>query len=558
MGVPLIVRDQVIGVIAVQSYTDGDTYSTEDLDILTAISHQTAIAIDRKRSLDELAQSKERMDFALQATSSGIWDWDIESQEIYFDDNHYIMGGYSPGEYASIKKEWSKRVHPEDLPGVEALLDMTRSGKLTNYRSEYRYLRKDGNWMWVLSQGKIVSWREDGTPSRFIGTHTDITKQKEAEEKLERSKKMEALGLLAGSVAHDLNNILAGIINYPELMLLELDQNSDLIRPLQAIQDSGKRAATVVNDLLTIARGAASIKEVQCLHAIIKKYVNSPEFLQYISDYPDIKIILNLEAEERNILCSPVHITKSLMNLVNNSIDAIGASGTLTISTTNSVTGFDDVVALKVHDTGTGVKPEDIKHIFEPFYTKKIMGKSGTGLGLAVVWNTMEDHHGEVFVESSPEGTTFSLVFPLSPLCPKSSTQSFDVAHYMGDGQRILIVDDEPQLLDIARKILESLNYTCITLGSGEEAISYLRNHSADLILLDMLMEPGINGRQTYEEIIKTHPGQKAVLASGYSNSSEVERAVKLGIGAFVKKPYTLEQLGTVIKEQFQNTDLTL
>jgi len=432
------------------------------------------------------------------------------------------------------------------------LKTMRKHGHVRNDVSQF--LRKDGSRVWLRTTARVIAKEnylegvvEDITDYRKAETEKNILK-----EKLERSKKMEALGLLAGSVAHDLNNILAGIINYPELMLLQLESDSNFIRPLQAIQDSGRRAATVVDDLLTIARGAASIKEVQCLHSIIEDYSSSPEFLQHRAAHPGITIVFQLEAHKSTILCSPVHITKSLMNVVNNSIEAMESSGTLTISTTNRVDESDDVIALKIHDTGSGVTPEDLKHIFEPFYTKKIMGKSGTGLGLTVVWNTMEDHGGEVLAESSSEGTTFTLVFPLSRLSVKSSPQSFDIQKLMGNGQKILIVDDELHLRDIAQKLLESLNYSCVAVGSGEEAITYLKDDHVDLVLLDMLMEPGINGRQTYEEIIRSHPGQKAVLASGYSNSREVERAIELGIGAFVKKPYSLQQLGRVIQEQLK------
>ncbi|MCI5222354.1 MAG: hybrid sensor histidine kinase/response regulator [Candidatus Electrothrix sp. AR4] len=252
----------------------------------------------------------------------------------------------------------------------------------------------------------------------------DLRDRKKLEEQVYQAKRMESIGLMAGGVAHDLNNILAGIIGYPELLLNTLPENSTIREPLEAILESGQRAAMVVTDLLTIARGAAIAKEVQNLNVLIQEYMSTPEYKKLKSLYPDISYKNQLEATQANIFCSPIHVKKCLMNLITNAAEAITDKGTIVISTQNedidALTEKEqeitpgEYIVLSVKDTGSGISSTDLKHIFEPFYTKKVMGRSGTGLGLTVVWNTIKDHESNILVTSGKTGTCFQLYFPLS------------------------------------------------------------------------------------------------------------------------------------------------
>jgi len=211
-------------------------------------------------------------------------------------------------------------------------------------------------------------------------------------------------------------------------------------------------------------------------------------------------------------------------------------------------------VVLTVTDTGTGIPQEDIDRIFEPFYTKKVMGRNGTGLGLAVVWNTVEDHDGKIFVASSEKGTRFQLYFPASQEKKSSVPIKEDKPEELtGNNEHLLVVDDEPVLRDIACQMLQTLGYSVDSVSSGELAIKFTQETPVDLIVIDMLMEPGINGRETYEEILKITPGQKAIIVSGFSESDEVKAALQLGAGGFIKKPYSMDQLGRLVKETLDN-----
>jgi two-component system cell cycle sensor histidine kinase/response regulator CckA len=231
---------------------------------------------------------------------------------------------------------------------------------------------------------------------------------------------MESLGLLAGGVAHDLNNVLAGIVSYPELLLLNLPEDSKFRKPIQTIQESGNRAVAIVQDLLTVARGVASAKGTMNLNDIIKEYLASPEFETLGQFHPTITVKTDLAMGLMNMTGSPVHIRKVIMNLVSNASEAIENAGIVTISTMTrcyldrAVRGYEEVkigeyVVLSVSDDGSGISQDHLERIFEPFFTKKVMGKSGTGLGLAVVWNIVQDHGGYIDVSSDKKGTTFEL-----------------------------------------------------------------------------------------------------------------------------------------------------
>lgn len=419
----------------------------------------------------------------------------------------------------------------------------------------------------ILHTKKIPIHDRLGKPLYLLGISEDITEQvaarkerEQLERQLHQAQKLETIGKMAGGVAHDLNNILSGIINYPELLLLQLPQESHLRKPLEEIQDSGKRAASVVADLLTIARGVAAVKEHTGINTLVSEYLNSPEHRKLLASHTRISCSADLDPQAGSISCSPVHIKKCLMNLVHNAAEAFSneKSGKIVIATGNQdlhepLAGFPDIdygsyVRLTVADNGPGIASRDLEHIFEPFYTKKTMGISGTGLGLTVVWNTVNDHRGGLKVSSSEQGTVFTLFFPTVENTMAITPATVKIEDLYGHGQSILVVDDDLHQRDIASKILQVLHYSVKVVSSGEEAIDLLKTISVDLVLLDMIMEPGMNGRQTYEAIIALKPGQKAIIASGYSENEEVVILQTLGAGQYVKKPYTLEQLGAAVQ----------
>jgi CheY-like chemotaxis protein len=372
---------------------------------------------------------------------------------------------------------------------------------------------------------------------------------------------MEAIGTLAGGVAHDLNNILSGIVSYPELLLMDLKDDSPLRKPILTIQKSGEKAAAIVQDLLTLARRGVETTEVVNLNSILSEYLHSPEHARLELNHPNIKIVQNRDPSLLNILGSPVHLSKTIMNLVSNAAEAMLDGGKIVITTENRYmdkvkNGFDEIdkgdyATLVIEDTGIGISPEDMERIFEPFYTKKTMGRSGTGLGMAVVWGAVKDHRGYIDIQSTEgKGTEITLYFPVTRRVFSQEAEMASIQDFMGRGESILVVDDVMEQRQIATEMLEKLDYTVTTMSSGEEAVKYLHNHTADLLVLDMIMEPGIDGLETYKKILKIHPGQKSIIASGYSESARVKEAQHLGAGTYVKKPYLLAKIGRAIRTE--------
>jgi two-component system cell cycle sensor histidine kinase/response regulator CckA len=348
------------------------------------------------------------------------------------------------------------------------------------------------------------------------------------------------------------------------LLLLDLPEDSKYRRPIQTIQESGNRAVAIVQDLLTVARGVASTKEPLNLNDIVKEYLSSPEFQKLVQFHPRITIKTELDPDLLNMSGSPVHIRKVIMNLVSNASEAIEGTGNVIISTVNRyvdrpVSGYEDVkigeyAVLTVSDDGSGISSDYLERIFEPFFTKKTMGRSGTGLGLAVVWNIVQDHEGYIDVLSDETGTTFEFYFPI--IREEVSIKDFPISmeDYRGDGETILIVDDIESQREITCNMLDVLGYTSIAVSSGEEAVEYLKEHSVDLILLDMIMDPGMNGQETYERIIEIQPNQRAIIVSGFAETDEVKKAQGLGAGQYIKKPLTLERIGIAIKEELKKS----
>jgi two-component system cell cycle sensor histidine kinase/response regulator CckA len=530
----------------------------------------------RKRAEEEQKKLQAQLANAVEIAHLGYWECDVQNNLFLFNDYFYKIfrtTAEEVGGYSMTADEYAKRfLHPDDIHMVEE--EMRRAIETTdpNYsrQIEHRIIYPDGT-VGHITVRFFIEKDAGGRTVKTYGVNQDITERKRAEERLRkseekllRSKKMESLGLLAGGVAHDLNNVLAGIVSYPELLLLDLPEGSKLRKPIQSIQESGDRAVAIVQDLLTVARGVASAKETLNLNDILQEYLASPEFERLKQLHPAITIKADLDMDLKNMTGSPVHIRKAIMNLISNASEAIEGPGNVTISTINryldrTVARYEEVkigeyVVLSVFDDGEGISSDHLERIFEPFFTKKVMGKSGTGLGLAVVWNIVQDHKGYIDVSSDEKGTTFELYFPLTRGEVTEEDLSISIEDYKGDGETVLVVDDIESQREITCSMLDVLGYKSIAVSGGEKAVEYLRKHSVDIILLDMIMDPGINGRETYERIIEIHPNQKAIIVSGFAETDEVKEVQRLGAGQYIRKPLTLKKIGIAIKEELEKS----
>jgi two-component system cell cycle sensor histidine kinase/response regulator CckA len=384
----------------------------------------------------------------------------------------------------------------------------------------------------------------------------------ELQKKLAVANKLNALGLMAGSVAHDLNNILTGIVSYPDLLLSQMNQSDPYYKQINKIKAAGKRAADVVSDLVSLTRGRVQQKDVANINDLISSYLGSLEHTERLSAYPGITLESDLQKDLFNSCCSPTHIHKLLLNLTGNALEAIAQDGKVRISTENcrfshplhpngNALNGSKYIKLVVEDNGPGIPDEDTEKIFDPFYTRKKVGQSGTGLGLSVVWNIVQDHDGWIEVKDNGPGARFEVYLPaaLGDQCPVEPVISLEDKR--GRGERILIVDDQEEQNEILENGLTSLGYTTYSVTSGEEAIDFLENRPVDLILMDMIMGEGLNGRETLEIIQQKFKNQKAIVISGYAKREEIEKTRALGISCFLEKPVTLAEINHAIHKTF-------
>jgi PAS domain S-box-containing protein len=552
--------------------------------------------MELRRSEKRLRENGQLLDLALEGANEGIWDWDLESDRVVFDPRYYSIAGYSPNEFPAAFEEWEKRVHPEDVRKTKSAIERYLSGVLENYDVEFRYLRKDGKYMWIRGRGKTVARNDSGEPIRFTGTHADITELKQAEEELRKlrnylsniinsmpsvlvsvdregqiiqwnqqaervtgllsdkvisrplvdmfpslagqidnvkaaihnrqviytskvpkqeetktryeditiyplitngeegavirvddvtrekaiedelntSRKMEAIGLLASGVAHDFNNMLAGIMGATELLGIYLPDEPKARKMHQMILDSAFRASNLTKQLLALSRQSDKVSTVISVHDIIE------ESLSLLRSSLDrrIAIEVSLDANQNTVVGDPSLIQNSLLNLCINASHAMPNGGVLKVSTQevqidelfcqsstfNLLTG--KYIKLEVRDTGCGIPQEDLTRIFDPFFTTKAKGE-GTGLGLSTVYGTIQQHNGAINVYSEVgKGTVFQILLPVTT---KEEPVDKDLPEVISGSGCILVVDDEEIMRVTARIILENLGYTVLVADNGEK-----------------------------------------------------------------------------------------
>lgn len=510
-----------------------------------------------KEANKALGKSKEKYQELVENINDALYAVDRKGIITYISPVIESVLGYRPEEL--IGKNFFNYVSQQDQAKLKR--DFKKAIDITGRQRDYRFVDNSGEIKWCRVNSSPVSVGDK--KAGIQGVLVDISWSKRLEEQLQRSQKMEALGTLAGGMAHDLNNILSGIVSYPELLLMDLPSDSPLRRPLTFIKKSGENAAAIVQDLLTLARRGVPTHECINLNHIIERCLAAPEIDTLFHQQPHIECRTHLQSDLFNFYGSSIHIFKSISNLISNAVEAMPNGGDIRITTYNRytdhlVSGFDAIkegeyVVFSISDTGVGISENDQARIFEPFYTTKIMGKSGSGLGMAVVWGTVKDHNGYIDVQSKEGGgTRFDLYFPATrdPLMKDQASE--EPSDLMGNGEFILVVDDIAAQREIATSILDRLGYQSKSTASGEEAIKYLRHHKADLIILDMILDPGIDGYETYRQIKTIHPDQKAIISSGYSETDRVKKTIRLGAGKYVKKPYTMASIGRAIKVELQ------
>ena len=518
---------------------------------------------------EELIRANFLAESALDITKSGYWHVSFEDSGWYTSSDRTIaiFGDFPRPDYRyHTKDDLYANMKLADVKAAEIAWNKfvaIREGERSEFDVTFATKRPvDGEIVWIHALGHVIKDDRDETIALF-GVVQDITEKRkikaeqyELREKLERAKRMESLGLLAGGVAHDLNNIIGPIMAYPELIKMNLSEGKPVDEDLDAISSSAHRAADVVSDLLALTRRGKYKMESIVLNDFINDYLNSAESKTAEKLFPQVKLNIQLSKDRLLIKASKAHIPKVIMNLVNNAYESMPLGGVLSITSSSvdikSEKLSDKSIApgmynlLTIEDQGEGIEEENVSKIFDPFFTTKMRSeKSGTGLGLSVVYNVLKDHGAHIHVESKLGfGTKFSIYFPATSEEIETSSELKQKKRNSGS---ILVVDDRKEQRNIAERLLTTLGYDVVTVEKGQDAIEYIKKKDVDLALLDMILEDDMDGLDTYKEIIKIKPGQKTIIVSGYSESDRVKEAEELGVNGFIKKPYTMDDIKKIL-----------
>jgi len=669
MFAPIRDGKRSIGLLSLQSHK-ANAYNQADLHLLQLLADYCGGALQRIHTESERRTSEERFRLLSKATNDAIWDWDLITDSLWWNDGLETLFGQITMKQQSDIDSWIKRIHPGDRDAVVEGLRQAIAGDAAMWAAEYRYMCKDGTHAYVLDRGHIIrdeqgkgvrmiggitdlterkrteetlrqqaalldkaqeailvrdmshqilywnksaervygwpaeeacgrdvgqllyrdhadflqataktlqdgEWSgeieqttrdgraiiveghwslvrdEQGQPKQILAINKDITERKKIEQQHLRSQRMESIGTLAGGIAHDLNNVLAPILMSIDLLKLN-EKDARRLTMLSTIEGSAKRGADMVRQVLSFARGVEGQQiEVQVAHIVndIEKITNET-FLK------------NIEVRNSTprgglwvVKGDPTQLHQVLLNLCVNARDAMPEGGVLTLSAENVMLDENYAsmnkeakagphVRLQVQDTGTGMPPDVVERIFEPFYTTKDIGK-GSGLGLSTSLAIIKSHGGFVRVQSEPgKGTLFDVHLPAQPGggTEESPVEQSELPH--GNGEMVLLVDDEAPVREITSQTLETFGYRVLVACDGVEATAvYAANQEAiDIVLTDMMM-PLMDGPAMIKVLKHINPQLRVIGASGLNLNTMVAKAISAGVNHFIPKPYTAETL---------------
>ena len=381
-------------------------------------------------------------------------------------------------------------------------------------------------------------------------------RETQLKEKLARSERMESIGLLAGGIAHDLNNMLGPLVGYPDILLEELDDDDPMRDDILAMQDSARKASAIISDLLAMARrGNYKLTPVNLNH-VVEEFVDAAVFRTVRKEHPLVDCRTNLMEDLPPMMGSGPHLNQVLLNLVMNAYGALDLDGQVRITTSEivfeeTVQRYEEIpaghyVSISVIDNGSGIPEEARQRIFEPFFSTKKMGSSGTGLGLAVTYGIVKDLGGYIELQTEVgKGTRFTFYFPVAEVADEVH-EEVDLDFH--GTESVLIVDDVAAQRELAARLLDSLGYMTAAAMDGRTAVEYLSRESFDLVVLDMIMEEDFDGLDTLLALREINPTQKVILATGYADSERVQAALDNNVRHVVKKPYTMDDLCRAVR----------
>lgn len=527
-------------------------------------THMVAVQRDvtERKAAEELTRlNEERFLLVTRATNDVIWDWDLATETLWWNDNLKTMLGHDPAPVEPGLVSWTKHVHPDDKDRVLESIHAAIDGTASNWASEYRFFHAAGHALTVVDRGFIMR-NDDGQAVRMVGSMMDVTELQEMERKLQQSQKLEAVGQLTGGVAHDFNNLLTVILGNSELLHEQLGDRPQLASLAEMLAAAAERGAELTSRLLAFSRKqslAPRLVDVNTLISGVERLLQ-----RTLGEHITIKVVREIAIWLAEI--DSAQLEAALLNLAINARDAMPRGGNLVIETRNTILDEQEVTAepglsagqyveIAVSDTGHGMTRDVLERVFEPFFTTKEVGK-GSGLGLSMVYGFAKQSGGHIRIVSQPdEGTSVSLYFPRSNGEGKYAQGNPIKPSIVGGSELILVVEDDALVRQNVMRQLRGLGYRVVEAGSGAEALEVLKKTpQLDLLLSDVVMPGGMNGWELATAAKATRPGLKVLLTSGYAEHTIASR-VGLDFNVdLLLKPYRRTQLATKVREALRDS----
>jgi PAS domain S-box-containing protein len=532
--------------------------------ILTLLGALTIAALLRQLRRVEageraLRQSEERYALAMEGANEGFWDWHVQADQLFISQKMKMLTGHSEDSEFTTRAAWMAQtvVHPDDVQRRDTSLREHFDGLTPRYECEYRVRMPDGSWCWLHARGRCLR-DAAGTPYRFVGSAIDVSAQRQAqldkehlEAQLRQSQKMEAIGTLAGGIAHDFNNILGAIVGYGELAHQQSSEGSPLRRYLDNVMHAAGRARALVDRILGFSRSGLGERVPVNVQSVIEETLE----LLPASLPGGIRIESRLEAGNAAVIGDATHLHQVAMNLFTNALHAMQHGGVLRValervglserlSLARGTLAPGSYVRLIVSDTGTGIPPAVLERMFDPFFTTKGVGE-GTGLGLSLVHGIVTDLGGAIDVTTrAGEGTNFEIWLPIAGETVKPPTDAGVQELPRGNGETVMIVDDEPTLVSLVEEMLAELGYEPVGFDSSAAALAAFRadRERFDLIITDEAM-PDLLGTELARHFRRSRPGVPIILVSGHGGTQLAKAAAAIGVNELLCKPLQRHEL---------------
>lgn len=504
---------------------------------------------EHKRAEDALRESERRYRELADSLPETVFEIDAEGRLTFVNRAAYEHFGYEQEDFErgiNVIDAMAPEFREKAMGNIERVL----AGQSLEPQ-EYMAVRKDGStFPVVICSSRIMS---GGIPIGLRGFVVDITRRKQLEDQLLRAQRLETAGRIAGQVAHDFNNLLGPLVGYPDLIKEQLPKDHPAVTLCDLMQEAAQQMAEINEDMMALGRRGVVDRQPTDLNRVIELAVES-----IVNKPRSLVIDLDLARDLQPVSGSPAQFERLVLNLVFNAREAMQDAGHIIVKTEtvyvdepcgrHNPLEVGGCVKLSVSDTGPGIPPGIRGKIFDAFFTTKRSGtRRGSGLGLSIVQAIVEDHGGHLGLESEVgKGTAFSVYLPVC----EDELEERASEEVRGGTETILIVDDDQLQRSVVKRLLQRLGYRVDVVPSGEKAVCCIKKQPVDLLILDMVMPEGIDGLETYRQVLEVRPGQRAIIMSGFAESERVWEAQSLGAGTYLRKPLKLEKLARAVREE--------